>query len=316
MPSVPTIIRTALGPYLKNKNTGNVYEIATILWVGKRMGLSKAEYAEMKPLIDSIAAYNTKATKKIFDAEKVFVEETTGKGFYLDDKRVVDLRNVTQDDADGGTGDLIAILEDGTEKSISVCEAYGLKSGDLRKCLKNPSCRGFGCGDAEVTKFKALAQNTSAAYEAEMEKKFGIDKALWKRKPSLAAVNTCTVVAADTAAVFNAAPLEKRKALCRNLLSMTATQTKPADYICFVNKNTYKPELYEFGAPVDDFSTVNPTLEAKGIYLYMKLGDRVVAQIQVKFNNGVNSAVHSSWNSVVYLDRVFQMSSASLVASG
>ena len=32
-----------------------------------------------------------------------------------------------------------------------------------------------------------------------------------------------------------------------------------------------------------------------------------VAQIQVKFNNGVNSAIHSSWNAVVYLERVFRL---------
>ena len=308
MATISAIIRKALSPYSTNKNTGNVYEIATILWFGRKMGLSNTEYVEMKPLIDSIAAYNVKAAEKIRSVQAAYERvEPASKPFCLEGKGVVDLRNVTQDDSDGGTGDLVAILEDGTERSISVCEAYGLKAGDKRKCLKNPSCRGFGCGDAEVNKFKSIALIAVDAYENEMRLAYGTDESLWKRKPSRAAIEACSIVAADTAAVFNKTPLDQRRTLWANLFSTPQDRAVPADYICFVNRGTYIPEFYRFESAAAAAATEEPTVEARGIYLHLKLGQREVGKVQVKFNNGIKSAVHSSWNSVVYLDRVFTL---------
>lgn len=310
MASIPRFIVPALHPYLTNKNTGNCYEIATILWLARRAGTTVADYATLKPLIDEIAAAAPKATDKIQAAYKAHEATASGPGpgLTLEGQPVVDLRNVTQDDGDGGTGDLVAVLADGTERSISVCEAYGAGASSLKKCLKNPSCRGFGCGDAEVATFKATAAAAIPAYEAEMTAAFGADKTAWKRKPSRAATGACASVAASAAAVFNAKPAEERRALFANLLSLSPGKPVPADYICFVSKTTMRPTFYRFQPK----TTGEPTVAAAGIYLRLLLDGEPVGQVQVKFNNGITSAIHSSWNATVDLKKVFAMESATL----
>lgn len=305
------IMAAALRAYLTNKNTGNVYEIATILWIGRRMGLTPESYIKMEPYVANIARYNNKATDKINVAYAKLKTAPTGTGFSLDGHQVVDLQNATQDDS-VGTGDIIAICADGSRKTISVCEAYADTPGDRRKCLKNPSCKGFGCGPAEVTAFKAIATDARTAYAAEMTGRFGTDQTAWKRKPSEAAVAACSQVAAKTAEVFNALPLEERRERLKTLLHTKLSGT-PADYLAMVRADWtpafYKWDIAEQAAPTE------PTLKANGIYLYVHMTPDAnpIAQVQVKFNSGVKSAIHSSWNAVAHLDRVFRLTDARVV---
>ncbi len=309
------MLRAVLKPYLTNKNTGNVYEIATILWIGKRMGLTKESADALSPLLSQIAAYNNKATAKINAAVAAFKALTLKAApFSINGSPVTDLQNVTQDDS-VGSGDLIAICADGSSHSISICDAYGSTAGDLRKCLKNPTCKAFGCGDADITAFKATATAARAAYKTEMTARFGSDVAAWKRKTSTAAVAACSDVATRVAATFNDLSPNERRERARTLLH-SKLMKKPADYLAMVRPDWtpvfYKWETTTAAGPVPE--TVEPTLRAAGIYLYLHLQPESppIAQIQVKFNNGINSAIHSSWNAVVHLERVFTLAACSL----
>ncbi len=302
------IMVSTLRAYLTNKNTGNVYEIATILWIGRRMGLTPESYSQMEPYVANIARYNNKATDKINAAYARLKTAATGTGFTIDGHQVTDLQNATQDDS-VGTGDIIAICADGSRKTISICDAYSATPGDRRKCLKNPSCKGFGCGTAEVAAFKDIAAAARQAYVAEMTARFGADQTAWKRKPSEAAVVACSQVAAKTAEIFNALPLEERRERL-NVLLHTKLSGTPADYLAMV-RSDWTPVFYKWDV-AEQTAESEPTLKANGIYLYVHMGPDVnpIAQIQVKFNNGVKSAIHSSWNAVVHLDRVFRLADA------
>lgn len=307
------IMVTALRAYLTNKNTGNCYEIATILWIGRRMGLTPESYDKLAPFVSNIAAYNNKATAKIHAAFNALRALPTGTGFSLDGSQVVDLKNATQDDS-VGTGDIIAICADGSRKTISICDAYGDRPGDLRKCLKNPTCKAFGCSDTDITTFKATATAARAAYVAEMTRDYGPDQTLWKRKPSDAARTACSAVATKTATVFNALPVDERRQRIKALFH--SNMNKPADYLAMV-RSDWTPSFYRWDSPASLGSTAvpdsaEPVVRVSGIYLLVYLSPdptaaRPVALVQVKFNNGVNSAIHSSWNAVVHLERVFTL---------
>ena len=303
------IMVTALRAYLTNKNTGNCYEIATILWIGRRMGLTPESYDKIAPFVTNIALYNNKATAKINAAYTALRVQPTGTGFTLDGSQVIDLQNATQDDS-VGTGDIIAICADGSRKTISICDAYADTPGDLRKCLKNPTCKAFGCGEADIAAFKATATAARAAYVAEMTRDYGTDQALWKRKPSDAAREACSAVAIQTATVFNALSAEERRQRVKALFH--SNLDKPADYLAMV-RSDWTPTFYRWdvaSTAVPD--SAEPVVRASGIYLLIYLSPdptaSPVAQVQVKFNNGVNSAIHSSWNAVVHLERVFTLS--------
>ena len=312
-PRILDIMVTALRAYQTNKNTGNCYEIATILWIGRRMGLTAESYDKIAPFVANIAAYNNKATAKINAAFNALRAHPTGTGFTLDGSQVIDLLNATQDDS-VGTGDIIAICADGSRKTISICDAYGDSPGDLRKCLKNPTCKAFGCGAADIATFKATATAARAAYNAEMTAKHGADQTLWKRKPSDAAREACSAVATQTATVFNALPVDERRQRVKALFH--SNLDKPADYLAMV-RSDWTPSFYRWDCSASLDSTAvpdsaEPVVRASGIYLMVYLSPEPtaapVAQVQVKFNNGVNSPIHSSWNAVVNLERVFTLS--------
>lgn len=299
------IMVSTLRAYLTNKNTGNVYEIATILWIGRRMGLTPESYDKIEPFVANIARYNNKATDKINAAYAKLKTIPTGTGFVLDGAQVTDLQNATQDDS-VGTGDIIAVCADGSRKTISVCDAYGNTPGDLRKCLKNPTCKAFGCGPQEVAAFKAIALTARGNYATEMTARYGADQAAWKRKPSQAAIEACAQVAAKTAEIFNALPAEERQERAKALLHTKLSGT-PADYLAMVSAD-WTPAFYRWDA-VAPLTSSAPILKAAGIYLFVHTAEDTppIAQIQVKFNNGVKSAIHSSWNAVVHLERVFRL---------
>jgi hypothetical protein len=139
MSHILSIARTVLTPFTKQKNTGNCYEIYTALYFLRCMGLTNTDYDQLAPIIRDIAQTNNKSASKI---TTIFVNIREKP---IATSNIVNIRNVTQDDGDGGTGDLILVMADGTEKSVSVCEGKRKKNGDIEKCLSNPTCKRFGC---------------------------------------------------------------------------------------------------------------------------------------------------------------------------
>jgi len=292
-----------LEPYTRNANTGNCYEIFTGLKFLRRMGLDSL--TPLDALFTQIKACNT-ASK--IDAA-IAACGPVGTGLIVHGKKVVNLRNVTQDDADGATGDIVLIMEDGEELSVSVCAGKVKRDGSVDKCLSNPSCSRYGCTDDDILTFKKTAADAVPIYKAEMTTKYGTNEAAWARKSSQAAVVACSSVATMTAARFNGIELSRRSTCISDLLYI-GDVTKPADILCVVDDKFKKYTLFDIGQ--SNITLANPTLVAEGIWLKMLVDGKEVGKTQVKFNNGVyhkgkTSSICSSWNATCHMDKVFNL---------
>jgi hypothetical protein len=217
------------------------------------------------------------------------------------------MRNVTQNDGDGGTGDLVLVFADGTEKSISIFEGTRKKDGRIEKCLSNPTCKRFGCTDEDVLAFQRIASDAVPAYKEEMCRKYGADETLWKGK-SKASCDATSAVAEITAARFNAS--ECKSEIMKDLLRASPDAgSKPADFLCIVDKKCSRYRLFEIGQMKEMGA---PSLVADTYWLKMYLGDTYIGRTQVKFNNGVwhngkTSSLTSSWNASVLMNTVFDL---------
>lgn len=310
MSNIITVARNSLTEFTRQKNVGNCYEIYVHLNILRRMGLTNQDHTDLKPLVEQIAAQNVKSSGKILSTYQNLLNLPVGEGYFYKGLRVKGIRNVTQEDNDGGTGDLVLILENDEEKSISVCEGTKKKSGDVEKCLTNATCRRFGCTDSDLTEFKRIESTAVIEYKAEMKTKYGPDETVWKtRVPTKAASKAATEVALLTQARFNELPIEQRKSIMEDILRVQAS-SKPADMLCLVNTACTKHVMLEI-------SRLNPCvweprLEADGIWLKMYLGETNIGKTQVKFNNGVyhkgkTSSLTSSWNASAVMNRVFEL---------
>lgn len=318
MSALLTIARAALSPYCRNNNTGNKYEIHVILFALRLMGLTDTMLDEMGALFGEIRARNRRAAGDIDQSLAHVRRMRAGRGWVLDGRRVVDLRNVTQDDGDGKTADVVAITETGAELRISICGGDCKADGRVEKCLINPSATRVGASEEDIAWIKARAAAAVVEYKAHMTSLHGADESLWpERQRTPAAVDAATAVAARMEARFRTFDLAQQVAILRGLLHIDDVSSKPADYLAIVTKKSIVPKFYSFEEPV--FTHWAPRLVADGIWLNVYNCDRVIGKIQVKFNNGVyhkgeTSALHSSWNFTVDLRDIFHLKAATMVA--
>lgn len=297
-----------LRPYAEQKNTGNCYEFFVALSLLRKMGLTDYDLSGLQQTVEAIAEKNSRSARKITAAYASVRAQPVGVGLFLGGQQVERIRNVTQNDGDGGTGDLILIFADGREKSISICEGTRRKDGCIEKCLSNPTCKRFGCTDEDVLAFQRIASDTVPAYTEEMRRNYGADETLWRRKPSKAACDATSAVAEITAARFNAS--ERKSEIMKDLLRVsTDAGSKPADFLCVVNQKCSAYRLFEIGQMKEMGA---PSLVADTYWLKMYLGDTYIGRTQVKFNNGVyhngkTSSLTSSWNASVLMNTVFDL---------
>lgn len=308
--SIETIAQGVLSPYTKNTNPGNDYEIAVILRILRQMGLVNADLENLEPLITAIALKNSKKTKEITAFFKSVYDMPIGDGFILDGHRIIDLKNMTQDDST--TGDVLLVDDTGVSHSLSVTCGTVQKSGTIKKCLTNPSAKRFGCTPADTKLFDKICEEAVPKYKAEMTKKYSENEALWKRKVSDAAIEACTMVAAHTVTRYESLPKQEQLNVIKGLLQIKDDGCKkPADYLALVNKETLTVSYFAF----DDCSikSWDPQLKAEGytIWIYANT-EQKIGSTQVKFNcgvwhNGQTSSIHGSWNSTFYLTDLFRM---------
>ena len=312
MSAILPIAQDALTPFAKQKNTGNCYEFYTALYFLRQMGLTDDDCIILGPLIVEISNTNAKSSAKIMSTFKNMCAKPVGKGLVINNVSVISLRNVTQSDDDGGTGDLILVFANGTEKSVSVCEGQRKKNGDIEKCLSNPTCRRFGCDDDTVTQFKNIANDAVPKYKAEIAAKYGPDETKWpqSRFKSKAQPEACSTVASIVCTKFNALAKGLKVAIMEDLLRISAG-TKPADMLCIVKNDCSSHSLYEIRGVKPDL-VWSPRFETANYYLNMYLGDIQIGRTQVKFNNGVyhkgkTSSLTSSWNATAIMSKVFDL---------
>lgn len=273
----------------------------------RQMGLTDADLQQLDPLFQNIIALNnkSKADSKIRAAIQAIQKKPVGNGLFIQGKRVVSMKNVTQDDGYGDTADKIFVLEDGQELGESI--EGGTKFETLTKCISNPTCKRFGCEDL-IPEFKKIAAAAVIAYKTEMSAKFGANETEWpSRVKTAAAVNACHEVAVMTANNFNALPEDVRKAKMTDILKCEDGKLT-ANLLRMVDKNCTTSTA--FLLQQRDINKSNPTFKVEGVFLKMYLDDDEVGSTQVKFNNGVyhkgkTSSIYTSWNATAYLTKLF-----------
>ena len=298
-----------LSPYTNNGNTGNCYEIFVGMDILRKMGLTNADIDSTAQLLTDIKSTNAKANEKIEMGLATIRSNPVGNGCRIDGHNVVGLRNVTQDDSDGNTGDIVLCLDNGTERSISVFSGKVTQNGSIEKCLTNPTCSRYGCTDGDKEKFKDIASQAVVDYKKEMTYEYGSNEDTWNRKPSKTAVTATATVAAITAARFNSLPVAERLAHFMDL-TRTNNNGKPADLLCVVNKNCKKYSLLNIVK--SNITSGDVSLRADSFWLYMSVDGNELVKTQVKFNNGVyhkgkTSSLTTSWNATCYMNKVFTL---------
>jgi hypothetical protein len=309
-PTMASLLSSVLAPYASNRNTGNVYEIATALTLLRAMGVSDAEFSAAHDLLESIVTHNASRATALRTVYATVAAQPVGSGLLFDGHRVVDIKNATQDDALGRTGDLILVTDTGAMLSVSVCEGKVKKGGVIEKCLTNPSARRFGCTPEDLESFKTIQAGAVVAFKAEMTAKYGAEESAWpSRVRTTVAADACSAVAAATAARFATLSDDAKAAVFTDLLRIE-NGLKPADYLALVDGKTLTVKFFRF----DSAAVVGwtPRVVAEGIWLRLYNGDVLLGSTQVKFNNGIyhkgkTSSLLSSWNSTFNLTDMFRM---------
>jgi len=282
------------------------------------MGLTNEEHEEMRTLMNAIAEVNGRSAEKIKGAYQDLLSTPIGTGAAYHGVKIVNIRNVTQDDGDGGTGDIILILADGQEKSVSICQGTQKRNGNIEKCLSNPSCTRYGCDDNDVIFLKEIASSAVTSYKDEMKAAYGENEDDWPSRVKTRAASAATALASGhTIQKFNTqlSPHEKI-AVFEDLLRVKAG-SKPADMLCLVNEGCTRMFLFDING-LNPACTWAPSLQFRDpCFMEMYLGDVLVGETQVKFNNGVyhkgkTSSLTSSWNATAVMNKVFDLSTVSL----
>jgi hypothetical protein len=315
MSSMTALFQAVLRPFAKNANTGNLYEIVVALGLLRRMGLTDADLDANADLCSAIAAYNSTKSEKITNAFTAIRSVPVGCGHVFDGRRIVGLKNVTQDYGEGRTGDLMLITECGKSQSVSIEAGKAKRSGVIEKCLSNPSAYRYGCTPEDISAIKVIGAATIEPYKAEMTSKYGADESAWARKPSTAAMDACSRVASFTASRFASLSSKAQTAIFNDLLRIEGG-SKPADYLALVHPDKLTVGYYEYSTC--RISSWSPRIVAEGIYLSLYANvDHKIGSTQVKFNNGVwhkgkTSSLYSSWNATFNLTDLFTMRSVVL----
>jgi hypothetical protein len=312
--------RSALLPYTKQRNTGNVYEIATALELLRKMGMPNSILDEQSDLINAILVKNYKDREKISTLFVDIRKQPIGTGLVFDGIKVNGIVSVTQEDNMGGTGDLILHTTSGVI-SMSVCGGTVKRNGTIEKCLTNPTCTRFKCTNEDVDTFAKIGLSAIPEYKEYMSKKYGSAESNWptslRGKPNPIAIRPCSEIAKLVVGRFNSLSIVDKKAVFEDIMRIKGTD-KPADYIAVVNPKTKIIKYFEFGDVLvkrDAFMS----LEASGIFIVFKLGDNIVGKTQVKYNDGIyrkgrTSSITSSWNATFILTELFKMKSVQAVS--
>jgi hypothetical protein len=317
------IAQHVLTPYEKNSNTGNCYEIFTYLEDLRKMGLTDTEMKNLTPLLERICVYNhkNKVDKKIIGSIDIIKSMPVGNGLFLHNKRVIDILNVTQDDTKGDTSDKIYVLEDGTEIGESITGGDHHSMDSLKKCINNPSCVHYGCTMDDLYHIKQIGKDAIEPYKRQMEIQFGKDMKIWpSRVKTNAAYHAQSEVAKITADRFNSLPEQEKIQRMQSILKIDPDKPLTTNILRIVNKECTSSTSYWLMPK--DLKKYNPLLVANGVFLDMYLGDTLIGKTQVKYNNGCwhynkkkdlfeSSSIHSSWNAVAYLTKVFTVIPAS-----
>jgi hypothetical protein len=301
-PSVLEITKNALAPFANQQNTGNVYEIRVILEFARRMGLSNDDLDSMSSLFEIIESRGKGNEGTIEIAPKIR-EIAVGNGLRFGGKTIVNMRNLTQSDGDGGTGDLMLIADDGKEISISVTGSDRMSEGKLEKCLSNPSYKRYGC-EEDKAELERINDASPLQKENELVAKFGEDRSTWpkvKRIKTDTAVNACNAVVKLAIQRFNTFTDEKKRELMNDIHLL---HKSPADYLAIVTRNGV--HYYKFGPNRMDKNTWTPRLVERSVYIDVYNGETLVSSTQVKFNNGVGSGL-KKWNLYAKLNSLYIM---------
>jgi len=306
-PTVLQIARSALSPYVTNCNTGNVYEIWHILVLVRQMGLTNEDITTLDSMFQNMESLGRGNIGTVANVAKILAVPV-GAGLRFHGRPIKNIRNATQTDGDGGTGDLILICDDDSELSISVTGKINVKK--IEKCLTNPSCRRLGCSDAEMALIKEIEKAAPAELLVELIGKFGADRTMWpstKRLVTTTATSCANRAAQITVDRFNSLADEDKRRIMNDVHHL---ERAPADYLCIVNRN--KLIYYHFGAPTMDKDTWIPRAVVRGIYIDVFHEEKQISFTQVKFNNGIGSSLRSSWNLNAMLTNLYNMT---LIAS-
>ena len=294
-----------LSPYKEQANTGNCYEIFTYLEDLRKMGITDEELNQLEPLITEICKVNnkSKADQKIKNAFYTTKKIPKGNGLFINGEQVAWMKNVTQDDKYGDTSDKIFILNNGTEVGESIVGGSSSEISKLKKCIQNPTSKRYGC-EHLIPQFEHIAEKARGDYKNEMTRKYGEDQTKWHRKKSDAQIGACSEVAYIVAQTFNNLPEDERKNRMIDLLRCKDNKVT-ADLLREVSKDCKSSKSYVLKNK--DVKKTNPTFVADGIWLKMFLDNIEVGKTQVKFNNGVNSSIHTSWNTTAHLSKLFDL---------
>lgn len=298
MKSILEIAQKVLKPYTTNKNTGNVYEIYTILSILRKMGLTNENIDDLKPLLESIEALgkgNCKTLSLIPKIKEVLIQQE----FWFDGNEIVDIKNVTQDDNYGGTGDIILNTKSKKELSISIREGSMPRNNILKKVV-NPSCSKYGCSKDDEKSIKDIEKESLKEYT----EKYGIDKNKWpKRGKSTIAIDACKKVVNIYEKRFNTYEQEEK----RNIMnSIHHINEKPADYLCLVNKKFTSITFLRIGNCKIIKDTWIPIIRTNSVFINVFDKDILVSQTQVKFNNGIGTSMRK-WNVNLVLSNIYEI---------
>ena len=287
-----------------NCNTGNIYEIYFALFVLRKMGLTDTDLLTLKPTLDYLESLGH-GNKGISAAVEKIKKISCSSNYMFDGKRVVDLKNLTQDD-DSGTADVSLVFEDGTSVGISLTEGSGkiTKSG-LEKVIQNAGVERMGCA-LDVPAICLLEKSlTKADKDAYCEETYGSDKTKWPKKCKYpAGIEVQSKAAALLGTRMNALPEQEKRKIMNDILCINKM---PADYIGFVNKKTYAVTLYKIKERSQfQKHTWIPKIESDGVWLKTYCGEILVSKSQVKYNNGVGTSMRKV-NVGAFLDKIFDM---------
>jgi hypothetical protein len=304
--------RSVLMPYTRNCNTGNQYEIHVILQFLRKMGMTDEDMLNIRPVFSDIVLKNDKISDKLeYIWKNTLKTQVCGELLY-DGHTIVGMKNITQSDNVGKTGDIILITDKGIELSISITEGNAIKkTGDIHKCLTNPTAKRLGATNEDIEICKKIADEGVLEYKRNQTEKYGTDESKWpERQKSTIAITVATQVASQTADRFNSLTLDHRQAIFLDLLRIDDLSKTPADFLALVEKNFRIVKHFKFISPL--IHICSPEITARGVFLILKNKGIEVGRIQVKFNNGIyhkgkTSSIVSSWNFVAYLNKIFQI---------
>jgi hypothetical protein len=306
------LAKKVLEPYEKQSNTGNVYEIYEIITILRKMGLTNEDLVDLKPTFTKIISITKgpsqgKMTQMFELCEKIPMNNT----LIINGKKVVSLRNATQDDKDSYTADIIYIFEDNSQLGQSITGGKIKKDKTITKCLSNPTCTRYGCIDEDIIIFKKIGKKAVEEYKKEMTDKYGADETKWpSRIVTKAATNATEKVAQKVVERFNTLSNEKKVDIMEDILYLKEGK-KPANILCVVDTDLKNIRRFEIKS-VKATDKWTPSFKQDKFNIEMYINDDKVASTQVKFNNGVyhkgkTSSLISSWNAYAYINKLFDL---------